>query len=178
MTCTCTARASGQSVAGRAGPVVVLCGSATCSGPLALWPSGRGPQSAREIGRNENAWPPDCSRSLRRSERECEVTIAHAMRCGAVERPSAQSARGRRQQRVNPRQFWCGAIRLSRMPSSRRRRGGGGGGGGGGAWHRRAKNRHWGGRGNWQEPLSSVQTLAGMRKGGGLFHQPSRNSPT
>lgn len=51
-------------------PCVVLCCSASerC-GVLALWRGEGGPQNDREIGRNENAWPPDCSRSRRRSEK-------------------------------------------------------------------------------------------------------------
>lgn len=40
-------------------------------------PSGDGPTRDREIGRNENAWPPDCSRSRCRSERH--DTQAHAV---------------------------------------------------------------------------------------------------
>lgn len=101
--------------AGRAGPVWCRVAPARCSRPLELW---RGPTKDREIGRNENAWPPDCSRSRRRSE------AMHECPGGGADGPSVQesSARGEGQ-RSNPVQDRRGAIRrlVCQRPAASRR---------------------------------------------------------
>ncbi|KAL2293601.1 hypothetical protein FJTKL_05461 [Diaporthe vaccinii] len=121
MTWPGTAPSSGQSVLA----VLALCGPVWFrESILALW---RGPTKDREIGRNENAWPPDCSRSRRRSEEvhDAQVLACDAARLGQMslvyQRPAA------RRTGWFPRAY--------------------------GAWHRRAKNRRWGGHGNWQESV-------------------------
>ncbi|KAI7783233.1 hypothetical protein LA080_012157 [Diaporthe eres] len=142
MTWPGTAPSSGQSVLA----VLALCGPVWFrESILALW---RGPTKDREIGRNENAWPPDCSRSRRRSEEvhDAQVLACDAARLGQIHQESRIPAAGGEEDGVVPKSLWSVAS-SSKKP---------------------ALGRAW--------KLAGV-CLAGVRKGGALFHQPSRNSP-
>lgn len=130
--------------------VLALCGSVWFrESVLALW---RGPTKDREIGRNENAWPPDCSRSRRRSERRCTMPRCwRAMRRGWA---ICADERGRGHSNKTPSGLTgVGPSGVSYTSNGRRRGGRGGSQEHQGAWHRRAKNRRWGGHGNWQESV-------------------------
>lgn len=83
-------------------------------GVLALWR--KGPTKDREIGRNENAWPPDCSRSRRRSEGVHDAQVA-GVRCGTVG-PPVQKVRARPERDIPPSGSDVEPSGVSRIPAA------------------------------------------------------------
>lgn len=90
-------------------PIRAGCWPCACPVRGSMWfrevfsPSeGERPTKDREIGRNENAWPPDCSRSRRRSEERHDAQVA-GVRCGAVG-PPVQKVRARPERGTSPHQ--------------------------------------------------------------------------
>lgn len=125
--------------AGRAVPAWFCVVLRECSRPA--WEKW-GPTKDREIGRNENAWPPDCSRSRRRSEENvrCPRLLGAVMGCvwgHPCRETVVQCERsGKRPRHVST---WSQPVDEVSYANSRRRAGRG-------RWHRRArKERRWGG---------------------------------